>query len=344
MITEPLLSRLHALDATLPRGRFLVTGGAGFIGSHLVEALLTLKRSVTVLDNMSSGKMINLERVLEAIPGSDKQLLTVIEGDITDRSLVEKLVRDSCVVLHQAARGSVPRSIDNPLATHDANVNGFLSVLEACRLNPSVRLVYASSSSVYGDDPHSPKKEGVEGEVLSPYALSKSINEQYASMWYRCYHRSSIGLRYFNVFGPRQDPEGAYAAVIPRWIATMVRGQPCDLFGDGSTSRDFCYIDNVVNANLSAAITDTPGAHTLNIALGGNTSLLMLHKKIADTLHAAHGVERISPVMHPFRAGDILHSCAQIDKARTLLGYEPLVTLDEGINKTVQYFVGSVTR
>ncbi|MGV3621876.1 MAG: SDR family oxidoreductase [Archangium sp.] len=312
--------------------KWLVTGGAGFIGSHLVETLLKDNEHVVVLDNLSTGYQHNLDDAVRRGGNGDK--LTFIRGDITNPADCAKACEGVDYVLNQAALGSVPRSIANPLDSHRSNVDGFMNMLIAARDAKVKRFVYASSSSVYGDDPTLPKQEARTGRVLSPYAATKHINEVYAGVFQRTYGLECIGLRYFNVFGPRQDPNGAYAAVMPRWMAAMQAGEPCVINGDGSTSRDFCYVKNAVQANLKAATTQIPDAtdNVYNIAVGDKTSLLELHDLIAERF----GV-KAQPTFQDFRKGDIKDSQADISKARRLLGYEPTHTVAQGLDETVAY-------
>lgn len=311
---------------------WLVTGGAGFIGSHLVETLLKDNEHVVVLDNLATGHQRNVDDAVKRGGNGDK--LNFLRGDITDPADCAKACAGVDYVLHQAALGSVPRSIANPLDSHRANVDGFVNMLIAARDAKVRRFVYASSSSVYGDDPTLPKQESRTGRVLSPYAATKHINEVYAGVFQRTYGLETIGLRYFNVFGPRQDPNGAYAAVMPRWMAAMQKGEPCLINGDGSTSRDFCYVKNAVQANLKAATTQVPGATdtVYNVAVGDKTSLLALHAMIAERFGVKAG-----PVFQPFRPGDIKDSQADISKARSRLGYEPSHTVAQGLDETVAY-------
>jgi UDP-N-acetylglucosamine/UDP-N-acetylgalactosamine 4-epimerase len=312
-----------ALRAT-PK-RFLVTGGAGFIGSHLVDALVALGQSVVVLDNLATGNVRNLAHVRDRI--------AFIEGDIADQSTCETSVRGVDIVLHQAALGSVPRSIEHPLATHRANVDGFVGMLRAAQQAGVQRFVYASSSSVYGDAAGLPKREEVIGQPLSPYAASKRINEIYAQVFQTTYGFECIGLRYFNVFGPRQDPQGPYAAVIPRFLAHMMDGSPCTIHGDGSTSRDFCYVANAVQANLLAAVAPSSATHcAYNVACGAQTSLLELHAALAGSV----ATPQPAPLFASPRKGDVQHSLADITRAREALGYAPTYSVTQGIAETVK--------
>jgi UDP-N-acetylglucosamine 4-epimerase len=316
---------------------WVVTGAAGFIGSHLAAELLRTGATVRAVDNLSTGKRTNLD-VLRATAGG---VLEIFEGPIWDGVLMDRVTAGADYVLHQAALGSVPRSIADPLATHRANVDGFLAVLDAARRAGVKRMVYASSSSVYGDHPDLPKQEARIGRPLSPYAASKRIDEVYAAAYENAYGFTALGLRYFNVFGPRQDPEGAYAAVIPRWFRALFRGEPVTIYGDGETSRDFCPVANVVQANLRAATAELPddAPREFNVALGGRTTLRELYEKIraqvAEWVPAAADQE---PVYEDFRAGDIRHSLADIGQARRCLGYAPEQTLAEGLAGAAAYY------
>jgi UDP-N-acetylglucosamine 4-epimerase len=317
--------------------RFLVTGAAGFIGSNIVETLLGLGQDVVAFDNYKTGYKRNLSF-------SDPSLspaLTIIDGDTRDLDACMKAANGVDAIIHQAALGSVPRSIENPIASHDHNVNGFLNILWAARENAVPRVVYASSSSVYGDNPDLPKVEDAIGNPLSPYALTKSINEQFARVFARNYGLNTIGLRYFNVFGRRQDPLGAYAAVVPKWINRLLSGQSVEIFGDGETSRDFCYIANVVQANILAATTDSPEAFgkVYNIACGATTSLNELYQSIMRELVARGRLSGpVEPIYRDFRKGDIRHSLADISRAQTLLGYRPTHTMAEGLEECIDWY------
>jgi len=327
--------------------RWLVTGVAGFIGSHLLEALLKLEQKVVGLDNFATGYARNLEEVKEAVGAAAWRNFTFIEGDI--RALAD--CRRACagveVVLHQAALGSVPRSIEDPLATHDANLTGFVNMLVAARDAKAARFVYAASSSTYGDHPGLPKVEDAIGEPLSPYAVTKYANELYADVFARCYGLDSIGLRYFNVFGPRQDPEGAYAAVIPKWIAQLIGGEPVYINGDGETSRDFCYVENAVQANLLAASTENPAAlnQIYNVAVAERTTLNELFE-LERALLAGHfpEVRDCRPRYREFREGDVRHSQADITKADKLLGYTPTHRVREGLGEAMGWYLRSLSR
>lgn len=324
---------------------WLVTGAAGFIGSHLVESLLRLGQRVSALDNFATGYRRNLELAVAGAGVGAAANFTFIEGDIRNAADCASAVAGVDYVLHQAALGSVSRSISDPQTTNDVNVTGFLNMLTAARDAGVKRMVYAASSSTYGDHPTLPKVEDTIGKPMSPYAVTKYVNELYADVFGRCYGTDSIGLRYFNVFGPRQDPDGAYAAVIPQWIAALIRNQPLFINGDGETSRDFCFIDNVVQANLLAALASDPAAgnQVYNVALNQRTSLNELHAMLRDLL-----VERFPhvadqrPEHRPFRAGDVRHSQADISKAERLLGFAPTHRIGEGLQEAMDWYIGSL--
>ncbi len=327
---------------TSPR-RFLVTGGGGFIGSHLVERLLALGQEVVALDSFITGKRENLQQVLAAASPEARARYRLLESDLRDPAASVEACKGVEVVLHQAALGSVPRSLKDPLASHLANVDGTLHLLLAARDAGVRRVVYASSSSVYGDSAELPKREERIGRALSPYALTKRIDELYAQLFGDCYGLESIGLRYFNVFGRRQDPEGAYAAVLPRWISALLGGKPVAIYGDGETSRDFCYIDNVVQANLLAALAP-PGSEAVkqvyNVAVGERTTLRELFCLVrAELARFDPAVLQCEPDLQPFRAGDIRHSLADIDKAGRLLGYQPEWRVAQGLAATMPWYV-----
>lgn len=324
---------------------WLVTGAAGFIGSHLLEKLLRLDQRVVGLDNFSTGSRANLEQVQALVSREQWRGLRFVEGDIVEPGTCEAACAGVDFVLHQAALGSVPRSLEDPLATHQANVTGSLNVLAAARAAGVKRLVYASSSAVYGDSPSLPKVEDEIGRPLSPYAATKLMNELYAGVFGRCYGLSSIGLRYFNVFGPRQDPEGPYAAVIPRWIAALLHRTPVQINGDGQTSRDFCYVTNVVQANLLAATTERIEAvnQVYNIAVGGQTTLNQLLALITAALRKQQpDLPQQAPVHRDFRPGDVRHSLADIGKAQRLLGYAPAHRISEGLDLAMAWYCGSL--
>ena len=324
-----------------------MTGAAGFIGCNLLERLLALGQRVVGFDNFSTGHRANIADVLDLQPPEARTRFRLVEGDIRDLDAC----RDACagveLVLHQAALGSVPRSIADPLTTADVNFTGFLNVLVAARDAGAKRIVYASSSSVYGDATKLPQIEEHTGRVLSPYAATKSADEMFASVFQRTYGLESIGLRYFNVFGRRQDPNGPYAAVIPRWVTGLLDGTPCHIYGDGQTSRDFCYIDNVLQANLLAAALSAPNVsdQVYNIACGRSASLTELFTLIRDGLARFQGeIASVKPEYDPFRPGDIRHSQADIGKARRLLGYEPTHQLADGLDEALPWYVQSMAR
>jgi UDP-N-acetylglucosamine 4-epimerase len=321
---------------------WLVTGAAGFIGSHLVEALLALDQHVVGLDNFATGHRENLNQVEAAVGGTRWKRFRMIEGDIRSAPTCAEACRASEFVLHQAALGSVPRSMENPLATHESNVTGFLNMLIAARDAGVKRFVYAGSSAVYGDHPRLLKVESELGRPLSPYAATKAVNELYAEVFARCYDVESIALRYFNVFGPRQDPNGPYAAVIPIWIAAIIRGEPVYINGDGETARDFCYVDNVVQANLLAATAEDPAAvnQSYNIAVNDKTTLNELFAIICALLETRYPYVRDTrPTYRAFRAGDVRLSQADITKAARLLGYRPAWRVREGLAEAIGWYV-----
>ena len=319
--------------------RWLVTGVAGFIGSALLERLLDLGQSVVGVDNFITGHKHNIDDVLSINP-DEKLQFKFIEGDLRDPEVAAKSVKNVDIVLHQAALGSVPRSIKDPIASHEHNVNGFLNVLNAAREAGVQRFVFASSSSVYGDHPGLPKVEDRTGRLLSPYAATKRTDEVYAQTFHEAYGLGTIGLRYFNVFGRRQDPDGVYAAVIPRWIAALVAGKPPVIFGDGSNSRDFCYIDNIVQANLLAATAKAEATGTVyNCGCNGRTDLKELFAMIRDNLAKdLPELAAVEPVFEGPRSGDIAHSQASIEKISSTLGYAPTHQVAEGMTETVAWF------
>lgn len=328
------------------RYHWLVTGAAGFIGSNLVEALLKLNQRVTGLDNFATGHRHNLDQVRELVGEEAWSRFDFIEGDIRNGADCARVCHGVHYVLHQAALGSVSRSIEDPVATNETNVSGFLNMLVAARDAKVKRFVYAASSSTYGDHPALPKVESQIGNPLSPYAVTKYVNELYADVFGRCYGLESIGLRYFNVFGPRQDPHGAYAAVIPQWVAAMIEGRALYINGDGETSRDFCFIDNVVQANLLAAAASSEAANQVyNVALNERTSLNQLHEMMRALLvgqfpHLANH----KPQFKDFRAGDVRHSQADITKAATMLGFEPTHRIGEGLRQAMAWYVRNLTQ
>lgn len=324
---------------------WLVTGAAGFIGSNLLETLLRLNQRVIGLDNFATGSPNNLEEVRALVGAASWQNFFHLQGDIRDLETCRQAVLGVDFVLHQAALGSVPRSLANPLDSHAANVTGFINMLVAARDARVKRFVYASSSSVYGDHPELPKVEHKTGRCLSPYAATKLTNEIYAGVFSRCYGLETVGLRYFNVFGPRQDPQGPYAAVIPKWIAAMSRNEPIWINGDGQTSRDFCYVANVVQANLLAATTSHPRAinEVYNVAVQARTSLNELFRFLRDNLAVFYPyLNGLQPEYREARPGDVNHSEADISKARSLLGYEPTHTFERGITETLEWHLQRV--
>lgn len=308
--------------------KFLVTGGAGFIGSNLCEAILNLGYKVRVLDDFSTGKKENIEEFF------DNENFELIEGDIRNLQICKKACEGIDYVLHQAAWGSVPRSIEMPLVYEEVNIRGTLNMMEAARINNIKKFVYASSSSVYGDHPVLPKVEGEEGNVLSPYALTKKVNEEYAKLFFKLYGLETVGMRYFNVFGRRQDPHGFYAAVIPKFVKTLLNDNPPTINGDGKQSRDFTYIENVIEANLKACLAGKEASgQAFNIAFGGREYLIDLYNVIANSLD-----KNIEPKFGPERAGDIKHSNASIDKAKKLLNYSPDYSFEDGIKLTIEWY------
>lgn len=328
------------------RHHWLVTGAAGFIGSNLVEALLRLGQRVTGLDNFATGFQHNLDQVEAAVGPAAWAGFSFIEADIRDPAACIAACRGVDFVLHQAALGSVSRSIDDPLTTNAVNIDGFVNMLVGARDGGVRRFVYAASSSTYGDHPDLPKREERIGNPLSPYAVTKYVNELYAGVFARTYGIETIGLRYFNVFGPRQDPHGAYAAVIPQWLAALIRNQPLRINGDGETSRDFCYIENVVQANLLAALAGKEAADQVyNVALGERTTLNQLYGMMREALDerfahvAAHRPEYVE-----FRRGDVRHSQADIARARTLLGYAPTHRIGDGLKQAMDWYVRSLAQ
>jgi UDP-N-acetylglucosamine 4-epimerase len=330
------------------RGRpraWLVTGAAGFIGSHLVESLLKLDQTVVGLDNFSTGRRSNLGQVMNAVGARRWRNLNFIEGDIRSLDKCRQACRAVDVVLHQAALGSVPRSIEDPIGAHESNVSGLLNMLVAAHGAGVSRFVYAGSSATYGDEPSEPKVERRIGRPLSPYALTKYVNELYAEVFARCYGFESIGMRYFNVFGPRQDPNGPYAAVIPTWIAGMIRNEPVYINGDGETTRDFCYIDNVVQANLLAGTVEDAAAlnQVYNVALGERTSLNDLFATVRSLLELRYpDLHSLTPTYREFRHGDPRSSQADIGKASRLLGYQPAAAVRQGLARSIEWYIAAL--
>lgn len=332
---EEIQNELRAV----PR-KWLVTGCAGFIGSNLVETLLKLDQTVVGLDNFSTGFLHNLDEVREQISAKQWARFRLIKGDIRDLNACREAVSSVSHVLHQAALGSVPRSIEDPIATNDTNINGFLNMLVASRDAGITSFVYAASSSTYGDHPGLPKVEDRIGNPLSPYAITKYVNELYADIFARCYNFRTIGLRYFNVFGKRQDPNGAYAAVIPKWIATMIRDEQITINGDGTTSRDFCFIENAIQANLLAAMAPEDRKNQVyNVAVSDFTTLNQLVSYLTSILNA-NGIKVTRKPLHAeFRRGDVLHSQADISKAVRELGYAPEFPVYAGLEIAMPWYI-----
>ena len=340
------IDKVKAALKEAPR-KWLVTGVAGFIGSNLLEELLKLGQAVVGLDNFSTGHRHNLEDVRKEVDSSAWSKFTFIEGDIRNLDDCRKACEGADYVLHHAALGSVPRSIDDPILSNQSNIDGFLNMLVAGRDAQVKRFVYAASSSTYGDHPGLPKKEDVIGKPLSPYAVTKYVNELYADVFARCYGMECIGLRYFNVFGKRQDPNGAYAAVIPRWIGELMLGKSPTINGDGEISRDFCYIDNAIQANILAATTDNKAAvnQVYNVAVGDRTSLNELLEMIRGSLAEFKAeVKNIEAVYGDFRPGDVRHSQADVQKLKQLLRYEHSHRVSEGLGETVKWFFNLACR
>lgn len=322
--------------------RWLITGVGGFIGSNLLEQLLDLNQRVVGLDNFSTGSRANIAEVLDARPDLAHRF-ELVEGDIRDPRACRRACADVDVVLHHAALASVPRSIEDPAEAHSVNVDGFFNVLLAAKEAEVARFVYASSSAVYGDTPIQPQTEPCTGRPLSPYAAAKAINETYAAAFQSSYGLATIGLRYYNVFGPRQDPSGAYAGVIPRWITTLLDGRVCEIYGDGETTRDFCHVANVIQANLLAAAVSDDGVTGQVYNIGASTSVTL--NELFSAISAAlvrEGVLRDAPAPNyrAFRQGDVRHSSGSIDKARRLLGYIPTHDLRAGLAEVVPSYMG----
>lgn len=323
---------------------WLVTGAAGFIGSNLLEFLLCHGQSVIGVDNFATGHQHNLDLVQTAVSEDQWAKFHFVKGDVSDLECCTELFAGGIDhVLHQAALGSVPRSIENPIATNLANVTGFLNMLWAAEQAGVNSFVYAASSSTYGDHPGLPKVEETIGKPLSPYAVTKYVNELYAEVFGRCYRLKPVGLRYFNVFGPRQDPNGAYAAVIPKWTQAMIDNDQVHIYGDGETSRDFCFIQNVVQANILAALAqETARGEVYNVAVGMQTSLTQLFRLIQDALGKRGIRYKLEPVYSEFRNGDVRHSLADISKANTLLGYAPQYDVQKGIELAMDWYVANL--
>jgi UDP-N-acetylglucosamine 4-epimerase len=324
---------------------WLVTGCAGFIGSNLVEALLKLNQKVVGLDNFSTGYQHNLDDIQSNVTEEQWHYFTFVKGDITDFEICLEVTKDVDVVLHQAALGSVPRSIANPIVSNASNVTGFLNMITACKESGVKRFVYASSSSVYGDSQELPKVEERTGSLLSPYAVTKYVNELYANVFYKTYGLETIGLRYFNVFGKRQDPNGVYAAVIPKWIGNLLNSEEVFINGDGETSRDFTYIENVVQANLLAGTIENEevfGA-SFNTAVGGKSTLNELYDAINMVLKEnLETFTPIEPTYRDFRKGDIRHSNANIEKMKKLFGFEPTHNISEGLEASILWYINTM--
>ena len=320
---------------------WLVTGAAGFIGSNLIETLLNLNQKVTGLDNFSTGYQHNLDQVEKAVTPEQWNNFTFIKGDIRDSETCGKACENQDYVLHQAALGAVPRSVEDPALTNANNITGHLNMLIAARDADVKRFVYAASSSTYGDHPGLPKKEDEIGRPLSPYAVTKYVNELYADVFARTYGLKSTGLRYFNVFGRRQDPHGAYAAVIPLWFASLITGKTVYINGDGETSRDFCYIDNCVQANILAAVADgNDDCGVYNIAFGQRTTLNELFQLIRERVSRTNPrVMDVQPEYRDFRPGDVRHSLADISKARKSIGYEPQFSVTRGLDMAAAWYM-----
>ena len=329
---------------------WLITGVSGFIGSNLLEALLQLNQRVIGVDNFLTGKLENLDQVKDSVSPDEWQNFEFIRGDICNLDICERASKGIDFVLHQAALGSVPRSIEDPIKTNEINISGFLNMLLAAKNNNIKNFIYAASSSTYGDHKALPKVEDNIGKPLSTYAVTKYVNEVYADVFKTNYNFNSIGLRYFNVFGRRQDPDGAYAAVIPKWIAAMIKGDDVYINGDGETSRDFCYIDNVVQANILAALAiidnyeDEKNFNAINqiynVAVGDKTSLNELYYILNDTLSKKFDyLKNSKPIHREFRAGDVRHSQANIEKAQLKLGYEPSHRVKDGLIEAMDWYV-----
>lgn len=330
------------------RHTWLITGVAGFIGSNLLETLLLLDQRVVGLDNFATGHQQNLDEVQSLVSHAQWSNFHFIKGDIRDLEDCKRAMtfapsgENVEYVLHEAALGSVPRSVENPIATNETNIGGFLNMLVAARDAKVKRFVYAASSSTYGDHPALPKVEDKIGKPLSPYAVTKYVNELYAEVFARTYDFKTIGLRYFNVFGPRQDPEGAYAAVIPKWISSMIKNEAIYINGDGQTSRDFCFIENVRQINLLAATVENEEAtdQVYNVAVGERTTLNQLYEQLRiSLLPTCSHLVGAKPIHRDFRAGDVRHSLADISKSATLLGYRPSHKIDDGMKVAMAWYV-----
>jgi len=326
---------------------WLVTGVAGFIGSNLLETLLKHNQKVVGLDNFETGHQHNLDKVKALVNEDQWKNFSFIKGDIKNLEDCKKACNDVDYVLHQAALGSVPRSIEDPIRTNNTNTSGYLNMLVAAKDAGVKRFVYAASSSTYGDHPDLPKQEAIIGNPLSPYAVTKYVNELYANVFARTYNFKTIGLRYFNIFGARQDPEGAYAAVIPKWVAAMLHNEPVYINGDGETSRDFCYIENTVEANILSALAENDDAadQVYNVALNDQTTLTELFNSIRKILQNRIPDLKIpDPIYQDFRAGDVRHSRADISKAKKLIGFEPKFKIDDGLDLAMDWYINDLMK
>jgi len=339
---ETVRSQLKASPCT-----WLITGGAGFIGSNLLETLLKLDQKVVGLDNFSTGHQHNLDEVQSLVSKEQWQRFAFVKGDIRSLQTCRQVCAGIDYVLHQAALGSVPRSIEDPITTNENNISGFLNMLVAARDAQVTRFVYAASSSTYGDHPDLPKVEARIGRPLSPYAVTKFVNELYADVFARTYNFNTIGLRYFNIFGQRQDPNGAYAAVIPKWFAGLIADQTIYINGDGETSRDFCYIGNCIQANiLAATVTDEVATNQVyNVAFGERTSLNELYRLIQERVAVVNASAQEAKVQYrDFRAGDVRHSLADIAKARVNIGYQPQFSVRKGLDRAADWYLANLGR
>ncbi len=342
------MTRYQTIQQTLRTKpyRWLITGVAGFIGSNLLEALLKLNQNVVGLDNFSTGYQHNLDQVKTIVDHASWANFAFHQGDIRSLQDCQKACENIDFVLHHAALGSVPRSIEDPIQTNESNISGFINMLVASRDANVKRFVYAASSSTYGDHPDLPKIESVIGRPLSPYAVTKYVNELYADVFARCYGTQSIGLRYFNIFGPRQDPNGAYAAVIPQWVAALIQNKTLKINGDGETSRDFCFVENVIQANLLSALTEESAAinQVYNIALNERTSLNQLYLMMRDLLvNKFPHLRNHQPSFVDFRQGDVRHSQADISKAMNLLGYTPTHRIGKGLEEAMGWYIENLS-
>jgi len=341
------MSRYNEIKLQLQQSpkKWLVTGVAGFIGSNLLETLLQLNQTVVGLDSFATGHQHNLDEVQSQVTSEQWANFTFIKGDIRNFDDCQKAVEGADYILHQAALGSVPRSIADPILTNSANITGFVNMLTAAKEEKVSTFVYAASSSTYGDHPALPKVEENIGKPLSPYAVTKYVNELYADVFNKTYGLNATGLRYFNVFGKRQDPDGAYAAVIPKWTAAMIDKEDLFINGDGETSRDFCFVENAVQANILAATADEAGKNQVyNVALGDRTGLNTLFNSLKVALKANGVNYDKSAIYRDFRAGDVLHSQADISKARNLLGFEPEFKIQQGIDKAMPWYINFMTK